>query len=57
MNQMSAFVINRLLYEAVGALNKLNEALGNQEPELTLTQQHDLEMAFKRIQYKTEKAA
>ncbi len=57
MKAMSDLALNRLVLEAIGALNNLNEALGNEEDPLTGWQRHDLEMAFKRIQYKTEKAA
>lgn len=57
MKAMSELALNRLLYQAIEALNTLNEALGNEEDPLNHRQRYDLEMAYKRIQYKTEKAA
>ncbi len=50
-------ITNRLVYAAVEALNALDARLIDREQTMLPWQQHDLEMAFKRIQYKTEKAA
>lgn len=57
MKAVTELTLNRLLYQAVDALNTLNEAIGNEEDPLNHRQRYDLEMAYKRIQYKTEKAA
>jgi hypothetical protein len=43
--------------QAIRHLDHLNEWLACEYGQLTDWQRHDLEVAFKRIQYKTEKAA